>query len=742
MRTKRSFWGLLALGLAPFLLEATGGCHRIFELDEVVPTPGHNALYCDCSCEAADTREIRVLADSDDAEQSSSGSVDLGSSDLDLGDALVGVRFTNLGLLQGAKIAHAYVEFEGDQDGEAESASYTIHAEASTTAATFSSADGDLSGRTRLGTSVAWQPGPWNNGELQRTEDIGALLQELVNDPLWDASSTIVLLVEGTGQRSAESHDGDSDSAARLIVDLGVAAVLPVCATAPDPDSTGLLAPDALVNECNTVAATLTGLAGECGYPTPCSCTVVDRKSESGENQPDSLWSQICEAPCAEEPTNAGCGNFDPNAFTQCIQGGGTVAACKEHVAATNAAGSTPVCVHSGSALAFHAFGERTLCEVEGVTDISVGGNAPKDDPTTIGRVELVGEPCPGGDCIVHPFFDLVMNPIDFEVRFARDPRFNDLSAAGLGLEAALVDAGQATFPSDGVAGSGLGRRSSDRVGIDAMNPEPLGVGVDWIGRTCNLDGALAVGVGDDGVCAADGTIPCTTDDDCTAVGGACDLPEETAEMVVDLLLGGALVNQPPNAAAGADQSVECTSTAGASFLLDGRGTHDPDQNLALSVWHAGTRTGPELGRRPLIQQALAVGAAQSYVLRVVDLHAQTDEDTTEVAVVDTTPPEIACNAPATIRPPQAEPGLAFTATASDVCDEQVDAVVAGSDCFTFTKKGRRVSKLESCVVSFADATLTVHDVGGYGDVIEWTVGALDDSGNLGEATCQVVVAK
>jgi hypothetical protein len=44
--------------------------------------------------------------------------------------------------------------------------------------------------------------------------------------------------------------------------------------------------------------------------------------------------------------------------------------------------------------------------------------------------------------------------------------------------------------------------------------------------------------------------------------------------------------------------------------------------------------------------------------------------------------------------------------------------------------------------VSFADATLTVHDVGGYGDVIEWTVGALDDSGNLGEATCQVVVAK
>jgi hypothetical protein len=212
--------------------------------------------------------------------------------------------------------------------------------------------------------------------------------------------------------------------------------------------------------------------------------------------------------------------------------------------------------------------------------------------------------------------------------------------------------------------------------------------------------------------------------------------------MEVSVALAGDLTNQPPTANAGGDQEVECTSSAGASFRLDGHGSSDPDGNLALASWREGSRTGPLVVSGLNAELALGLGQSQSYVLRVIDSFAQTDEDEASVSVVDETPPVIACNAPATVQPPGAEQGLAFTATAADVCDESVAATVTGYDCFTFTKKGRRVSKLESCIVSFAGDTLTIHDVGGYGDQVTWTVTATDDSGNTGEATCGVTVTK
>jgi hypothetical protein len=254
------------------------------------------------------------------------------------------------------------------------------------------------------------------------------------------------------------------------------------------------------------------------------------------------------------------------------------------------------------------------------------------------------------------------------------------------------------------------------------------------------VDGGIALGVGDDGLCEADGTTPCATDADCTAVGGVCILPPDTAPMQADVVLAGMLVNQPPAADAGADQTIECTSSAGASFTLDGNGSSDPDGNLVLASWREGSRTGPELSNGFTAVQTLGVGDAQSYVLRVIDVFAQMDEAGTNASVVDTTPPVIACNAPATIRPPAAL--IAFGATATDVCDDSVTAAVTGFDCFAFTKKGRRISKLESCVVSFAGNTLSIADVGGYGDHVTWTVEAPDDSGNVGRATCEVVVAK
>ena len=61
-------------------------------------------------------------------------------------------------------------------------------------------------------------------------------------------------------------------------------------------------------------------------------------------------------------------------------------------------------------------------------------------------------------------------------------------------------------------------------------------------------------------------------------------------------------------------------------------------------------------------------------------------------------------------------------------------------DCYTFTKKGKRIDKRDSCVVSFGGATVTISDSGGVGDIIQWTVSSHDVSGNSVQATCTVNV--
>lgn len=756
MKSSRILWLLLALAAAAPVLEATTGCSF---------TPGHlpqtgpiadNALECECRFEdEPGSRTLRVQASSDDAEQNGL-SMDLTNGDLDLADKHVGLRFAAVGLPAGAIVQSAHVQFTADET-QGQATTVTIQAQAAVDAPTFTTTDADVTLRTPgVATPVTWTIDPWANndaGDAQKTPELKDLIQELVDLPGWTSASPVVLRISGGGHRTAESYDGDPGAAPQLVVTYTTAIVttVPVCvegATATERDANGHLLTNVMDQRCTDLATTFGGLNQACGLPSAPVCTRVDRKDPNGTDIADSFEREICEVPCPSNPVDAApggtCSDYDPVAFVSCLEMGMPFETCKAtHASATHAGTDEPICVASGSPLAFHAFGQRSLCEVAGTSEIEIGDREPKKDPKTDGKVEFVGGPCPGGDCFIHPFFLLAMEPITFEVRWASDPTFGELGAAGSGVETALLDDGLAVFAPDGVAGTGRGRRGGDGLTIDATNSDPLDVGVDWIGRTCNMIGTLAVGVGDDGLCE-DGTTACGADADCAGIGnGSCAVPPADSEqMSVGVALGGSLVNQPPNAVAGADQTVECTSSAGASFVLNGRGSSDPEPNLALASWRAGSRTGPEISNDLVATQGLGVGGAQSYVLRVIDALGQLDEDTTSVSVVDTTPPVISCNAPATVQPPQAEQGLAFAATATDVCDDEVAAEVTGYDCLTFTKKGKRISKLESCIVSFAGDTLTIHDVGGYGDVIQWSVEAADDSGNLGQATCEVVVAK
>jgi hypothetical protein len=113
-----------------------------------------------------------------------------------------------------------------------------------------------------------------------------------------------------------------------------------------------------------------------------------------------------------------------------------------------------------------------------------------------------------------------------------------------------------------------------------------------------------------------------------------------------------------------------------------------------------------------------------------------TDECTQTIEVVDTTAPTIACNAPPTIRPPDAP--VSYTATGVDNCTGSPIVEVQSYDCYVIKKKGQRESK--SCKVSFDGPTITIHNTGGVGNHIAWSVFAADDCGNPQTATCEVEV--
>jgi hypothetical protein len=113
-------------------------------------------------------------------------------------------------------------------------------------------------------------------------------------------------------------------------------------------------------------------------------------------------------------------------------------------------------------------------------------------------------------------------------------------------------------------------------------------------------------------------------------------------------------------------------------------------------------------------------------------------QDAQSVLVEDTTPPVIDCGAPATITPPKAP--VSFTATAEDVCVGPLTPEILDYGCYKMTKKGKVISKLQSCVVSFAGDTLTISDSGGVDARIVWTARVADGNGNTSTTSCGVNV--
>ena len=177
---------------------------------------------------AQTTITSQVSSDNNDAEEElSNGNMDLGSSDLELTsdggtNQLVGIRFQNINIPQGTTILSASIQFTTDET-DSGSTSVTIRGHDVDNAGIFTTNNSDISNRTLTTASVAWNSIPaWNTvGQAaanQQSPDLTSIVQELVSRGGWVSGNSMAFVINGSGERTAESYDGSSAQAPILTI--------------------------------------------------------------------------------------------------------------------------------------------------------------------------------------------------------------------------------------------------------------------------------------------------------------------------------------------------------------------------------------------------------------------------------------------------------------------------------------------------------------------------------------------
>jgi hypothetical protein len=191
------------------------------------------------------TMSVRVNSADDDQEEwtpakagqtqaKTVGSLDPGSSDLELGTEsagndpqTVGIRFNNINLPQGAIIQNAYIQFTVDAiNKNANPCVITIKGEANDTPSIFKPATAfNITRRAKTQDSVIWNVSgaSWSTVGAatadQRTSNLKPIIENLVNRSGWKSGNSMAFFLNGTGTREVESYDGDAQKAPLLVID-------------------------------------------------------------------------------------------------------------------------------------------------------------------------------------------------------------------------------------------------------------------------------------------------------------------------------------------------------------------------------------------------------------------------------------------------------------------------------------------------------------------------------------------
>lgn len=221
----------------------------------------------------------QVLQSSDDAEQyGSGGTMYLNSSDLELvtdssqGVQTVGIRFQNVEIPPNVVISSAYLEFETDETTSTPT-SVVIRGEDVDSADTFMGVNNNITTRPLTANNVSWSIPAWNVlNEKHQSPDVSAVVEEVLGRANWQSGNDLAFIISGSGQRIAESFDGEPANAPKLFIEYTVQRPTPTPPPPPTPDP--MLTP------------TLT--------PTPTATPVVEPSAEMLSPEPET------ELPCED----------------------------------------------------------------------------------------------------------------------------------------------------------------------------------------------------------------------------------------------------------------------------------------------------------------------------------------------------------------------------------------------------------------------------------------------------------
>ncbi|HKY31065.1 MAG TPA: PKD domain-containing protein [Candidatus Polarisedimenticolia bacterium] len=245
--------------------------------------------------------DLRIASGGDDVEQGALGAVIVNSSDLELvhdGVAqTVGLRFGPVPVAPGSRVTAAWVQFTVDE-ATSTATQLAIRGEAADHAAPFTTVAESVGARARTQSSAPWAPPAWTvigeAGAGQRTPDLSAVVQEIVDRPGWLQGAFMVLIIEGSGRRVAESFEG-SPSAAPLLhleFEAPVADQVRWTITGPDSVTVGWRGPvSSSLVEYGPAGGPFTGAAaGLPAFPSPSSSSGPFWEARLADLDADTLY--------------------------------------------------------------------------------------------------------------------------------------------------------------------------------------------------------------------------------------------------------------------------------------------------------------------------------------------------------------------------------------------------------------------------------------------------------------------
>jgi type IV pilus assembly protein PilY1 len=176
-------------------------------------------------------RTFQITSGQDDAEERTSvgnithydsADLDIGSFDVGANNAILGLRFQNVAIPQGATIQSAYIEFTADKYNN-ETTNILIEGEASDDATPFDTVADNIKSRTPTTATAAWEGlTEWSPGVNYGSADITEIVQEIVSRPGWVSDNAMVFRFTSNStddnKRDAKSYDADPSAAPRLHV--------------------------------------------------------------------------------------------------------------------------------------------------------------------------------------------------------------------------------------------------------------------------------------------------------------------------------------------------------------------------------------------------------------------------------------------------------------------------------------------------------------------------------------------